>query len=366
MPDLTGGRRPGPILLVVAAAWGCAGGGASSAAPGASEAPESSATEVAAPEDPPAVLEDPAPVLELGRRYTDLFYREELDPLWERMAGDLAEVEVRSLEGLVDFRDKVADLAGREERVLAERTFAQGGIRYYLRTAAFEKLDPPVHVQWGFGPGGEIVDFFIRPAEDPADVAYRTRTPLRLPFHGRWIVGSGGRTLEENQHHLDYSNRFAYDFARAEDAELSAGEAGRNEAFRGWGQPVLAPGPGVVVRVRDGLADNPPGVMDRSAPMGNFVSIDHGDGEFSVLGHLRRGSVRVREGERVATGDTVAAVGNSGASTGPHLHYNLQTGPEPNRETGLPAQFLDYCADGEAVARGEPRRGQVVSRTGCR
>jgi murein DD-endopeptidase MepM/ murein hydrolase activator NlpD len=88
--------------------------------------------------------------------------------------------------------------------------------------------------------------------------------------------------------------------------------------------------------------------------------IDHGNGEFSVLSHLQRDSVRVGVGDRVRAGDAIARCGNSGASTEPHVQYHLQDGPVIGTGLGLPAHFRGYTADGDAVERGEPRRGQFV------
>ena len=53
--------------------------------------------------------------------------------------------------------------------------------------------------------------------------------------------------------------------------------------------------------------------------------------------------------------------GNSGSSTEPHIHYHLQDTPDFGQGQGMPAQFLDYEADGEVVERGEPVQGQTVS-----
>lgn len=57
---------------------------------------------------------------------------------------------------------------------------------------------------------------------------------------------------------------------------------------------------------------------------------------------------------------TLDASGNSGNTSEPHLHYHLQTTERFGGGEGLPAQFLDYFADGKKVERGEPRRGQTV------
>jgi peptidase M23-like protein len=63
-------------------------------------------------------------------------------------------------------------------------------------------------------------------------------------------------------------------------------------------------------------------------------------GPFVLLAHLRRGSVEVAAGDRVQAGDLVAACGNSGNSTQPHLHIQATDSTEWDRARGLPIAFL--------------------------
>ena len=305
-------------------------------------------------------LQAPSP-LEVGRRLTETFFAGRTDELWERM-DERMRAEVKSREELASFFANASDLLGRETVLLDEEVSSSKGITTYLRTARFEKASEPFRIHWTFDGSGRIVDFWIRPSEAAAEVVYTTKTPLRLPFDGEWVVASGGRSPDLNHHHQDYPNRFACDFARAEDVRFSVESPGRrNEDYASWGQPILAPAPGTVAAVADDVADNLPGHVDARAPaIGNYVVVDHGNGEFSLLGHLRRGSIVVRTGDRVTAGQILGACGNSGNSNGPHLHYNLQTGRRPRTGTGLPAQFLHYLADGKPVDRGEPARGQRV------
>jgi murein DD-endopeptidase MepM/ murein hydrolase activator NlpD len=66
------------------------------------------------------------------------------------------------------------------------------------------------------------------------------------------------------------------------------------------------------------------GIVTKAGPAGGFgnsVFISHGYGIITRYGHLS--SLTVRVGQRVKRGDVVATVGNTGRSTGPHLHYEL-------------------------------------------
>ncbi|MCO6717057.1 M23 family metallopeptidase, partial [Streptomyces sp. CHB19.2] len=69
---------------------------------------------------------------------------------------------------------------------------------------------------------------------------------------------------------------------------------------------------------------------------GNFVRILHDDGTMSVYLHLQRGSIKVAEGQWVRTGQPLASSGNTGRSTGPHLHFVVQ------RNTGEAVESIPF------------------------
>ncbi|MGH8353512.1 MAG: M23 family metallopeptidase, partial [Pseudomonas sp.] len=96
------------------------------------------------------------------------------------------------------------------------------------------------------------------------------------------------------------------------------------------GTPILAARGGMVVRVENnqgGRGNN---------PSGNYVRILHKDGTMGVYLHLKRGSVAVREGQRVKAGSQIARSGNTGNSTGPHLHFVVQ------RNVGLALESIPF------------------------
>ncbi|QTN19850.1 M23 family metallopeptidase [Brevundimonas sp. AJA228-03] len=79
----------------------------------------------------------------------------------------------------------------------------------------------------------------------------------------------------------------------------------------GTGTPIVAPADGVVVEAR------------RWGGYGNWLRVRHANGLESGYGHLSRYASGIRAGQRVSQGQVIAYVGSTGASTGPHLHYEL-------------------------------------------
>ncbi len=100
------------------------------------------------------------------------------------------------------------------------------------------------------------------------------------------------------------------------------------QALADRGVAVLAPAAGVIAAVRDGEPDGAflQGGMAaiNNRECGNGVRIDHEGGWSSQLCHMRQGSVRVRQGERVEAGQALGLVGLSGHTQFPHVHISLR------------------------------------------
>lgn len=212
---------------------------------------------------------------------------------------------------------------------------------------------------------------------------YQTKTDLIFPLTGESLIGTGGRTITQNPDHIyGKDQRFAIDVvALAPGSPAPALEglvdrvlSGQLAVFQGsgddyntnanhycFGRLVVAPGDGVIADSRDGIFDNIPGHRNDKGLAGNYVVIDHLNGEFSMLAHFQKGSVLVSEGDSVRAGEPIGKCGNSGRSNLPHLHYHLQNSALWLVGDALPAQFNDYFANGSLVHRGEPIQGEIIS-----
>ena len=135
------------------------------------------------------------------------------------------------------------------------------------------------------------------PNAKPQDVEYLL--PLRQGAV-RIDQGYGGRFS-----HTDAENRYAVDFAAA------------------MGTPVLAARAGVVMQVESDF-DKAGLKLEKYGGRANLIRIVHDDGTMAVYAHLKMEGVLVRVGQRVRAGQQIGLSGNTGFTTGPHLHFAVQ------------------------------------------
>jgi hypothetical protein len=221
--------------------------------------------------------------------------------------------------------------------------------------------------------------------EQKAEVAitpsvYETKTSLTLPVKRRVQIASG-HDFYAHHRRLDYlhpmarqlgfkSNfmRYGYDFYVVdEEGNQKTGSGERYEDYRGFGVPLYAPGAGRVVALAN---DFPEDLFGRNLTVenlarqpwlfyGNHIVIDHLNGEYSLLAHLKQGSVQVRVGDAVKQGQPIAQIGCSGTADTPHLHYELRTGVGFDAE-GLPSYFDNFRRHLGSKAM-DVKRGRVDS-----
>lgn len=233
-------------------------------------------------------------------------------------------------------------------------------------------------LRWAFTPWGIFTQILQLGGQGAAYVRYRgdlpsterhtPETELRLPVGGEWRVVNGGVTPDTSHSWDIFSQRYAYDFLRTDDdGETHAGSRNKLEDYYAYGEPVVAPADGTVVDVSDRRRDYP-GVGTALVEWrtwdiaGNHITIEHADGEYSFLAHLQAGSMAVSEGQEVVAGDVIGRCGNSGHSSEPHLHYQLQDTPDFWTAAGLAPRF--HGVDIERDDRKAAERAVYADREG--
>lgn len=180
---------------------------------------------------------------------------------------------------------------------------------------------------------------------------------LDSPVVGRWLVANSPSTKVPSHGIHAWAQTYACDLvAEPERAARPAAAwwplARRPEDFPGFGAELRSPVAGVVVRSVDRMRDHwsrtsPVGILlllvetlrELLGPigiLGNHLVIRTDDGQHVVMAHLRRRSLTVHRGDRVASGEVVAGCGNSGNSTEPHLHLQVMDTPSPWTAAGIP------------------------------
>ncbi len=158
--------------------------------------------------------------------------------------------------------------------------------------------------------------------------------------------------------------RFAIDWFKLNaQGETFSGARADPGDWLSYGADVLAVADGVIASVRDTVAernDRPVAALrDLRDGSGNFVALGLPEGQFAFYEHLKPGSVRVKEGDRVRRGDVIAAVGNTGDTSGPHLHFHVADANSTLGAEGLPFVLESFAVLGRyesirAVFQGEP------------
>lgn len=147
---------------------------------------------------------------------------------------------------------------------------------------------------------------------------------MSLPFWGEWMVSQG---YEGKITHIGDWNQ-ALDFIILDDEMKSFyGTAQTPQHFYSYNKPVLAPADGYIYDIINYIEDNNVNDVNIEQNWGNTIIMNHLDGTFSQLSHLKKDSFKVLIGDYVTKGTIIATCGNSGRSPEPHIHFQVQNTP---------------------------------------
>jgi Peptidase family M23 len=182
---------------------------------------------------------------------------------------------------------------------------------------------------------------------------HREALVVSPPLKGSGWVNGNGCCLEIGPHRfvtnamngtLDPSETFAIDWVQVDDHGLAYRTDGKKpEDWFGYGADILAVAPGTVVEVVRDLPNATPGKNPEGLTIaqiaGNRVIIDMGSGYYAMYAHLVPGSIPLHVGDYVRQGQKLGLLGNTGNSSGPHLHFQIMDRPSSLDDTSLPFEF---------------------------
>lgn len=212
---------------------------------------------------------------------------------------------------------------------------------------------------------GEGADREVR-AIDLASLALSTMSALQIgpPVRGGpWWVNNGPSNVSGHRRlpiplngRATIYQRYAIDYIKLDSqGRQLVGDQLDNRSYFTEGQEVIAVADATVVVAIDGLAENLPGktpqgdALNLGTVTGNTIVLALGEGQYAIYAHLLPGSVRVKKGDTVRLGQTLARIGNTGNSILPHLHFQLADTPDSLSGEGLPYthagfEWLGKCA----------------------
>jgi hypothetical protein len=296
---------------------------------------------------------------------------------------------------ITDIRAKVFDAAG---TLIVWRKIDSNGSRPSVEVLGPRRIDPgktltvfnpfdDLHAasaidrivfEFRLSGGKEEIRRFV----EVRPVVFAQKTRLILPVPGATLFVYDGPGLYSHHRRIDVnepfnrdimkirknSQRYAIDLVVLDRAgEPFHGDLRDQKNWAGFGHPIVAPGRGTVVEAVGDLPDDIPyddeALKKNPALMtGNHVMIDHGNGEISFLAHFRIGSLRVRAGQKVESGDVLGEMGHSGMGSGlVHVHYELRDGSDLFDAEGLPARFEGFRRAGaRKPGTGRVEAGAIV------
>lgn len=197
---------------------------------------------------------------------------------------------------------------------------------------------------------------------------YHPQNEYILPFQGCWLTVNGGVNKADSHSWTICGQRYAYDFYIEKDGLSHKGDGTSLQDYYCYEQPILCPADGIVVQIKNLFNDTP--VTGRaeinctaSDVRGNYIIIKHSGNEFSTIAHIKKDSFSVKTGDHVVQGQTIAACGNSGNTSEPHIHFQANQGKSFLFDAGIPIRFGSIINHTNSSANHYITRGQLVENT---
>ena len=172
-------------------------------------------------------------------------------------------------------------------------------------------------------------------------------------FTYSWIMGSMKAVHDDSYiYRLPYAKDSSYLVSQGYNGKATHKDASSYavDFAMDVGTKIYAARGGIVVDTKDDSSKV--GYSQEFAKHGNFVTIEHDDGTFATYYHLRRNGAYARVGEKVKRGDLIGYSGNTGYSSGPHLHFQVYRVVSAKSTTSVPVKFMSYSGVVENPIKG--------------
>lgn len=196
---------------------------------------------------------------------------------------------------------------------------------------------------------GMIVIRFKFKENMPSVDNYKSEISYCLPFKGEWVAVNGCFKRKYSHSWNIPTQRYAYDFIILDETSKSYnGYLGNVTSYYCYDKEILSPANGIVVEIKNNSQDSEifskENYISKAKHIaGNYIVIRHSENEYSTLAHLKKDSIRVKVGDVLSKGEVIALCGNTGNSSEPHLHFQLQTSQSFYSGVGLPICFDKIC-----------------------
>lgn len=215
-----------------------------------------------------------------------------------------------------------------------------------------------------------------------AVIDYQSENDYYFPLKGTWIALGAPSLI--SHHRWGSIQEFAFDFVKlGVNGSTHSGDGSKLSDYYAYGEPVYAVADGTVVSTYAEADESDKHLkqpnetgeefLERSSAsqqkllshgfsfvLGNHVIIEHHNGEYSYYMHLKKGSIKVKTGADVKRGQLIAALGNSGNSTEPHLHFHITDGPDIAYSRSLPVTFKNISLYPDEIAVRHLHYGQII------
>lgn len=218
-----------------------------------------------------------------------------------------------------------------------------------------------VDISFSLNKNNQIIALFVprNPLENSSALK-RNSTKMIFPFKEEAFVYWGGETLEVNYHMADLNQQYAFDILMVANGAPYEGDPTKNESYFVFGKDIIAPCDAKVVKVIDGIKDNLPGELNKTAITGNTLILETARKEYLLFAHIKENSILYKEGDIVKQGQVIAQCGNSGNTYQAHLHFQLQNTNDLFNTIGAKVYFDELIVNGAVKKDYMPKKEDFV------